>query len=815
MFNFKARSIKQKLMITNLFTVTFLLVLVFIGLIISELVGFKKSLLNTLTIQAKMIGNNSTAALSLNDPEAEKEILFTSISTSNIVVAIIYREGRPFARYQRDLEAVLSTPVSLEPGQRFGMNYFEIVQPIRFLDETIGTIYIRSDLKEMYSHFLYYTGAISAIMTISLSTAFILFSRFQKGITGPINDLSSLMREISRKKDYSLRSNIQTEDEFGVLAEGFNGMLAQIQRRDLELERNKSDLDKMNEDLREREEGWRKIFEEGPLGIALIDLEDNIIKVNPMLSQMLGYTEQELTRLSLVNLSHPDEADDCLIYAKKLIQGDIPSYNIEKRYVKKDGTFIWVNLTASLIREKHENPLYFIAMMKDITEQRMLYDKMKHDASHDGLTNLSNKTLFLERLEGAISHSKRENSFKFAILYLDLDRFKNVNDSFGHVVGDHLLQSASRRIRKSLRAYNTLARLGGDEFAVLLEDVKDDKNPVVIAERIRKELEKSFRLNDQDIFITSSIGIVLSSSGLQSAEEMIRDADIAMYQAKLDGRNRYVIYNVKMHERIKVSLRLESDLRHAIEKKQFLLHYQPIISVMSGELVGFESLVRWQLPSGELVPPIRFIPVAEETGLIVPIGRWIFNEACRQARIWQEKFSFDPPLTVSINLSSKQMKPDLIREVSHIIEETGVRPEILRVEITESIIMENPEVSSDILLELKKMNIKVYFDDFGTGYSSLSYIHKFHMDALKIDRSFVSTMCSNSNAMEIVKSVIAMAHSLKKFVIAEGVETAEQLEELKKLNCEYYQGYFYSKPLDVKAAEALLKRNSLILKKAV
>lgn len=802
-------------MITNLITVTLLLVLVCIGLIANEFVGFKKSLVKALTIQAKMIGNNSTAALSFNDQEAEKEILFTTISASNIVVAAIYKEDRPFARYQRDLDGPVSNPSSLEAGYRFGLNYLEIVQPIHFLDETIGTIYIRSDLKEMYAHFLLYTVTIAGIMTISLSTAFILLSRFQKGITAPIFDLTSLMKEISRKKDYSLRSGIQTGDEFGILAEGFNGMLEQIQRRDVELERNKTDLAKINEDLREREEGLRKIFEEGPLGMALISLDNNIIRVNPILSRMLGYTAEELTRLSLINISHPDETDDCLIYSKKLIQGDIPTYNIEKRYVKKDGTYIWVNLTASLIREKNGNPLYFIGMMQDITEKKMLYDKLKHDASHDGLTNLSNKTLFLERLEGAISHSKREDNFKFAILFLDLDRFKNVNDSFGHVVGDHLLQSAARRIKKSLRAYNTLARLGGDEFAILLEDIKDDKNPIVVAERVRKELEKSFRLNDQDVFITASIGIVLSSAGLHNAEEMIRDADIAMYQAKLDGRNRYVIYNEKMHEEIKLTLRLENDLRHAIEKNQFLLHYQPIISVVTGDLVGFESLVRWQLATGELVPPIRFIPVAEETGLILPIGKWVFKEACRQIAIWKEKFPFDPPLTVSINLSSKQMKPNLIGEISEILEEARVSPENVRVEITESIIMENPEISSQILLELKKMNIKVYFDDFGTGYSSLSYIHKFHMDALKIDRSFVSTMCSNTNAMEIVKSVIAMAHSLKKFVIAEGVETAEQLEELKKLNCEYFQGYLYSKPLDVKAVEALLKRNSLILKKAV
>lgn len=829
MFEMKKKSIKHKLMLINLLTVAVLLALVYSGLVINTFFSFKKSSIDTVTVQAKIIGINSAAALMFNDKKAAQEVLLTLGAVKNTVSAATYKDKALFAAYQRSDDIPLPDASSIQEGYRFSLNYLEITQTIRFMDETIGMIYIRSDLKEMYSRLFIYIGIMAAIMALSLFIAFLLLSQFQKTITAPIFNLAGLTQRISIEKDYSIRVKSQTGDEFDTLAQGLNGMLDQIQSRDIELGENRNRLAGKNEELenellkrrvaeeelREREEGLRKIFEEGPLGMAIMGVDSKFMRVNAMLASLLGYSYEELIGLSLADMAHPDETNDFMIYAKKIIDNEIPSYNIEKRLVKKGGNIIWVNVTASLIRDQSGQPVYFIGMMKDITERRALYDKLKHDAMHDGLTNLSNKNMFVNRLENVVIRSKREKDYRFAVMFLDLDRFKNVNDSLGHLVGDRLLEAVAERLKKCVRAYNTIARLGGDEFAILLEDITTDQAPVYIAERIKHELLTPFHFDEHNVFVTVSIGIVLSGQEYQNAEEVIRDADIAMYAAKGRDRDCYVIFDESMHHGVRDFLKMENDLRVAIDRNEFVLFYQPIVSIQSGENVGFEALVRWKNASGEIVPPIKFIPVAEETGLIGPIGKWVFQEACRQITQWRRDFCLPTPLTVSINLSSKQMRPDLIGQVEQILQETGADPESLRLEITESILIGNSAMASKFLLELKRLKIKVYLDDFGTGYSSLSYLHKFHIDALKIDRSFVNSMCADENAMEIVKTIISMAHGLKKYVVAEGVETEEQLEELRKMKCDYFQGYLYSKPLDGQTIEAFLKQNLMQLKKTV
>lgn len=404
-----------------------------------------------------------------------------------------------------------------------------------------------------------------------------------------------------------------------------------------------------------------------------------------------------------------------------------------------------------------------------------------------------------------MERSKRHRDYLYAVLFLDLDRFKNVNDSLGHLLWDQLLLSVADRLKGCVRPYDTIARLGGDEFAILMEDIRSGRDAIRISERIQEELSSSFNLDGHEVFVTASIGIVLGRPGHGQPEEILRDADTAMYHAKASGRGCHVIFDEAMHARATAYLRMENALRQAIEKKELLLHYQPIVSVDGGRIVGFEALLRWRPASGEIIPPLEFISMAEETGLIKPIGAWIFHEACRQMYAWHKRFPASPPLTVSINISSRQFAPELIGVVREVLKETGLGPESLRLEITESVIMENPSTAAALILQLRKMDVRVHLDDFGTGYSSLSYLHRFPIDALKIDRSFVNAMSTDEGAMEITKSVIALAHSLKKRVIAEGVETAGQLDELRRLRCDCYQGYLFSRPLDREAAESLLR----------
>ncbi|HEW80769.1 MAG TPA: EAL domain-containing protein [Nitrospirae bacterium] len=437
-----------------------------------------------------------------------------------------------------------------------------------------------------------------------------------------------------------------------------------------------------------------------------------------------------------------------------------------------------------------------------MTEEQLIFD-----ALHDALTGLPNRVLFMDRLTHAVDREKRKSNELFAVIFLDMDRFKVLNDSLGHTAGDKLLVAISQRLKEGLRPGDTIARLGGDEFAILLEDLKDVKEAIQISERVLEKLRLTFDLDGQEIFATASLGIALSSKEYENPEYLLRDADIAMYQAKANGCNRYEVFDNSMYDNAVARLQLETDLRQAMNQEEFRLHYQPIISMKTGKITGVEGLIRWQHPLKGLINPDEFIPTAEETGLIVTIGEWVISEAAHQLSRWQKIFPFDPPLTVSVNISSKQLLPTLVKHIKDVLGKTGLDPGSLILEITESILMESAEMVAPLLLQLKGLGVKLYIDDFGTGYSSLSYLHGFPVDVLKIDRSFIARIGSNGDNLEIVKAIVTLAHSLDMKVIAEGVETEEQLEKLKKLGCEYIQGFFYSKPLEMKMFEDLLKQS--------
>ena len=470
-----------------------------------------------------------------------------------------------------------------------------------------------------------------------------------------------------------------------------------------------------------------------------------------------------------------------------------------------------------------------LAILKDITELKQAQEKLVHDAFHDSLTNLPNRALFLDRLERTVARANRHKDYKFAVLFIDIDRFKIVNDSLGHHAGDELIIQFSKRILHSLRLEDvisrpatpdslvnewttkddTLARLGGDEFTVLLDDLRSPTDSIRVASRIQQSFAEPFLIAGQEVFTTASIGIAASSQSYASAADVLRDADIAMYRAKAQGKARCEVFDQATHDQAVGRLKLETDLRRALEREEFRVYYQPIVSLASGNIAGFEALVRWDRPGVGIVAPAEFIGVAEEMGLIVFIGNWVLRKACEQAHRWHLANPGERLLTMSVNVSGRQFKhPDIVEQVEKILRETQVDPTAIKLEITETITMDNAERTIRVVKGMKRLGVRVSIDDFGTGYSSLSYLRRFPMDTLKIDRSFVQNLASNPENLEIVRTIIGLARNLGMDVVAEGAETADEIEQLKALECDFSQGYFFSKPVDSEQADNLLRKTA-------
>ena len=426
-------------------------------------------------------------------------------------------------------------------------------------------------------------------------------------------------------------------------------------------------------------------------------------------------------------------------------------------------------------------------------------------ALYDSLTGLPNRALFLERLEQALNRAKADSVYQFAVLFLDCDRFKVVNDSLGHLVGDELLIAVARRLEASLSQKDTLSRLGGDEFAILLTDIQDFNYTTFVADGILESLSFPFQLQGHEVFISASIGIALGNSSVHQPEHLLRDADTAMYRAKALGKGQYHIFAPAMHDAALQLLHLESNLRKAINQQEFIVHYQPIIDLSDGKIAGFEALVRWQHPQYGMISPQSFIPIAEETGLIIPIDRWVLQQACHQLRLWQKEKLTDYPLFISVNLSARQFAQlDLIDQIDQILTETQLNPQCLKLEITESAIMDNVNFAAVILQKLRERSIGVSIDDFGTGYSSLSYMHSFPVSSLKIDRSFVQRLDGNPENLGLIPAIISIAKTMGMSAIAEGIETTQQLNQLKTLGCDFGQGYLFSKPVEAQRATELI-----------
>ncbi|MBR8831490.1 MAG: EAL domain-containing protein [Chlorogloea purpurea SAG 13.99] len=564
---------------------------------------------------------------------------------------------------------------------------------------------------------------------------------------------------------------------------------------------------KAQQALRESEERFRLAMTNAPLPIILHAEDGEILQINEVWTELTGYTHQEIPTVELWTEKAYGER-------KILVQPVIDRlYELDEKVYEgvfpvtiKSGERRFWDFSSAPLGRLPDGRRLVMSMALDVTAQKLAEERLRYDAFHDTLTALPNRLFLMNRVEKCLERTRRENAYLFAILFIDLDRFKIVNDSLGHFVGDQLLLAIAIRLRESVKPPHTVARLGGDEFIILLENLPAPLSALTVAGRICDSFQECFTIDGQQFFISASIGIAFNSVDNLQPVDILRNADLAMYHAKENGKGRYAIFDPVMHRRANQLLEIETDLRRALENEEFIVYYQPIVSLADGKLVGFEALARWLHPSRGLISPADFIPVAEETGLIVPLGKSLLSQACRQLKSWQERYNFLDKIKITVNLSGRQLQhQDLIEQIDLILGETGLDGSCLNLEMTESILMKNTDMTSEILSQIRERRISISIDDFGTGYSSLSYLHRLPVDILKIDRSFVAGMSDLGENLEIVEAIITLAHHLGVSVVAEGIETEQHLQRLKALNCEFGQGYVIARPLDPESAESYLR----------
>ncbi len=555
-------------------------------------------------------------------------------------------------------------------------------------------------------------------------------------------------------------------------------------------------LEEQSNALRDSEERFRSAFNYAPIGIALVSPEGNWLKVNHALSDILGYTEEEFLATDFQSMLFSEDLGNTLVKIHELLSGKMPTCQLEQRYRHKTEKTVWASWSVSPIGEVKSERLNLIFQIQDITDKKLVEEKLQYEATHDALTKLPNRALFMSRLEQALEKVQENRHYKASILFIDIDRFKIINDSLGHLVGDQLLIEIAERLRECLRPNDIVARLGGDEFTILVEGRYDQREVVKIAERIQEKFATPFNMSGHEIYSSASIGILNSSDKHLKPEDMMRDADTAMYQAKRAGKARHETFDENMHEAAIKILQLENDLRRAVEREEFTVYYQPIYSLTNNEIEGFEALARWEHEEYGFVSPHKFTALAEEIGLIDILGEQILRKACVQGLVLQEKLSANAPFTISVNLSCKQFANlSLVKKIKQILDETGFEPQNLKLEITESVFIEHREKAVELLKQLREIGVELNIENFGTGYSNLSYVMQLPISTLKIDRSFINPIDFEGRNLEIVQTILKFASGLGLKVIAEGVENEAQLEQLKSLNCQGAQGLFFAEPM--------------------
>jgi diguanylate cyclase (GGDEF)-like protein/PAS domain S-box-containing protein len=560
-------------------------------------------------------------------------------------------------------------------------------------------------------------------------------------------------------------------------------------------------LEERSNALRDSEERFRSAFAYAPIGIGLVSRHGKWVKVNHALCEILGYEADELLMMEFQQMMFPEDLGATMLKIHEIMAGRIASCQMEQRYLHSTGRTVWAQLSVSASGDVSSDTSNLIFQLQDITDKKIAEQKLQHEATHDALTGLPNRALFMRRLEEALDRSRQDAKYQVSVLFIDLDRFKYVNDSLGHLIGDQLLIGIAARLSECMRPPDIVARLGGDEFMILVEGRYYSEKITRIANRIQRQFTQPFDLYGQEVYSSASIGILRASENHMTSEDVMRDADTAMYQAKRSGRSQHAVFDENMHTAAKEILLLETDLRKAIEKYEFDVEYQPIFSLSTGEIEGVEALARWNHPLLGEIHPSKFIPLAEETGLIDPLGELVLDKACTEIGKIYRSVDMES-LKLSVNLSCRQFaQPFLVNQVKNILNRTEFPPSRLKLEITETVFFEYQERAIEMLNDLRSLGILIDIDDFGTGYSNLGYLVRLPISTLKIDRVFVSLINEDGANTEIVRTIIAMAKNLNLKVIAEGIETNSQLDALKELNCESGQGYLLARPM---AADELL-----------
>jgi diguanylate cyclase (GGDEF)-like protein/PAS domain S-box-containing protein len=792
-------SIRLKLAILILTASVLAVMLASVGFGVYERQSYRESAVRELTALADTLGANTAASLAFSDQGTAKTMLGALATEPHIIAACLYdNQGRVFAEYRsRGRAPSLGLPAPRPDGAYFDGASLTLFRGVLLNGDRTGSIALIYDLHYFQSRIFEYVKIAIFVLLVSVFASFMVSLRLARFIADPLRQLATVARRISADKDYSVRAHIRAGAETGLLVDSFNDMLSRIESRE-------QALTEALKSFQESEERYALAARGANDGLWDWNFTAQKIYFSPRWNHMLGYPESEHWSEPEQWFSHIHGDDRARVQAEIAAHcaNKTPEFVSEYRMRHQSGGYIWTLSRGIAIRDANGKVIRMAGSQTDVTEGK----------TADPLTRIPNRLYFIDRLESAIE-TARQQELHFAVLFIDLDQFKLVNDSLGHAAGDELLIDVAGRLRASIRAsarqsgpvQSVVARIGGDEFAVLLGSIQHEGDASTVATRILERLGEPFHLEGRRMFISASIGIALNCPNC-TPEDLLRDADTAMYYAKANGKARYEFFNEGLRAQAVTRFETESGLRKAIDEQQLVVYYQPIVSLKDQRIYGFEALVRWMHPECGLIPPGEFIPIAEESDLILLLGRWVLRESCRQMAEWQRDYPMDPPLTISVNVSARQLSDSrLMEDVDLALAESGLNHETLALEMTESSIMGDAEQTLATLNRLKKMKIKLEIDDFGTGYSSLSYLQRLPFDILKIDRSFVSCLSTGNSSMNIVKAILEMGHSFEMEVIAEGVETEEQLHILRQLGCNYIQGYLFSKPVEASAAEVLFR----------
>ena len=794
----QAQTVRTKLVIMAVSTSMIILLLSTIAFISLGMYFGHQNLNARLDTIGLAVSDRSAVALANNDQQQMKKHLGLLNLDNSIIKSCIYNEKKMLVSSQLMVESTSNCPQMMAILKTNDSPYLEKFIPIILKTEnadnqTIGTLYIASHIDGMKERFKQ-VGVFSFFLIIgAIVISLLLANRLQGLVTTPLRLLATTISNIIQKNDFSIRANTQRNDELGHLADIFNELLSKIEDE--------------HSSLKSSEDKFRKLTSLSPVGIFQIDPEGEIVYVNQRWREINNVKHEKPNLQTWFSSFHNEDSLPLNKLWHRLITKH-EDMSTEVRLIGQNGSISWVYIQATSLHSKDGELLGFLGSVSDISELKKAQIQMETLAFYDPLTGLANRRLFKNRLAKAVKSVQRTDT-SIALLFIDLDQFKRINDTLGHDMGDALLKEIARRLGCNVRDNDTVSRIGGDEFTILLTDIHTSNDVRIVAEKILHSLSRPITLNGQEIVSTVSIGITLTPDDSIDPNTLMKNADLAMYRAKELGRNNFQFFSEDMNTAILHNLEVEKELHIALKRNQFFLVYQPKLCLADNSITGVETLIRWRHPEKGIIPPDMFIPIAEETGQIIEIGAWVLEHSCHEMGALIREGLMPKNSKVAVNLSAKQFSdPNLLKTVLDILAQSKIDPINLELEITESIIMDDVEAAIKIMEEIKSHGIDLSIDDFGTGYSSLSYLKRFPIDVLKVDRSFVGDIPEDKTDMAITSAVIAMAHKLSMKVVAEGIETQEQLDFLNDNNCDDGQGYLLSRPLTLPQLHHFLVSNT-------